>query len=101
MLTCVSLSFQRLHENAASRRIGLFVTIYFPTALYPQQRATGRACPPNPMNRGELYMSARPKFAAFNQGIIPTIACFNKATIPLGVDFDALIAGMQAYVDQY
>jgi hypothetical protein len=46
-------------------------------------------------------MSARPQFAAFNQGIIPTIACFNKATIPLGVEFDALIAGMQAYVDQY
>jgi hypothetical protein len=46
-------------------------------------------------------MSARPQFAAFNQGIIPTIACFNKATIALGVDFDALIASMQAYVDQY
>lgn len=39
--------------------------------------------------------------AAFNQGTIPTIACFNKATIPLGVDFDALIAAMQVYVDQY
>src|SRR5207237_9578201 len=40
-------------------------------------------------------------FGAFNQGEIPTIACFNKATIALGVDFDALIAAMQVYVDKY
>src|SRR5437870_6091111 len=40
-------------------------------------------------------------FSAFNQGEIPTIACFNKATIALGVDFDALIAAMQVYVDKY
>jgi hypothetical protein len=40
-------------------------------------------------------------FGAFNQGVVPTIACFNKATTPLGVDFDALITAMQAYVDQY
>jgi len=42
-----------------------------------------------------------PIFGAFNQGMTPTIACFNKATTPLGVDIDALIASMQAYVDQY
>jgi hypothetical protein len=46
-------------------------------------------------------MSVRPRFAAFNQGAVPTIACFNKATTALGVDFNALIASMQAYVDQY
>src|SRR6059036_2131306 len=40
-------------------------------------------------------------FGAFNQGEIPTITCFNKATIALGVDFDALIAAMQVYVDKY
>jgi len=40
-------------------------------------------------------------FGAFNQGVIPTIACFNQATTPLGVDLDALIAAMQAYVDQF
>ncbi len=40
-------------------------------------------------------------FGAFNQGEIPTIACFNKATIALGVDFDALIVAMQVYVDKY
>ena len=45
--------------------------------------------------------SAKTVFAAFNQGVIPTIACFNKAATPLGVDFDALIAAMQAYVDQH
>src|SRR6266403_5070203 len=43
----------------------------------------------------------RPTFGAFNQGVIPTIACFNKADTPLGVDFDQLIAAMQAYVDQH
>jgi hypothetical protein len=43
----------------------------------------------------------KPIFAAFNQGIIPTIACFNKATVSLEVDFQKLIAAMQAYVDNY
>ena len=43
----------------------------------------------------------RPTFGAFNQGAAPKIACFNKATVPLGVDFDALVAAMQVYVDQY
>ena len=45
--------------------------------------------------------TARPTFAAFNQGGIPTIACFNKATAPLGVDFGALVAAMQAFVNQH
>jgi hypothetical protein len=45
--------------------------------------------------------TARPKAAAFNQGGVPKIACFNKAATPLGVDFDALIAAMQVFVDQY
>ena len=46
-------------------------------------------------------MSTKPQLGAFNQGIIPTIACFNKATVALGVDLDKLISAMQAYVDQY
>jgi hypothetical protein len=40
-------------------------------------------------------------FGAFNQGLVPTIACFNKATVPLGVDFDALIAAMQVFIDKH
>jgi hypothetical protein len=43
----------------------------------------------------------RPLFGAFNTGQTPTIACFNKAKTPLGVDLDALIEAMQVYVDQY
>src|SRR3954469_12476309 len=45
----------------------------------------------------------RPVFGAFNQGIIPTIAVFvDKSTkTPLGVGLDALIAAMQAYVNQH
>jgi len=46
-------------------------------------------------------MAQKPTFAAFGQGGVPTIACFNNATIPLGVDFDALIAAMQVFVDKY
>ena len=34
-------------------------------------------------------------------GVIPTIACINKATIPLGVDFDSLISALQRYVDDH
>jgi hypothetical protein len=45
--------------------------------------------------------SGKPKLAAFNQGGIPTIAVFNRATTPLGVNFDALITAMQAFVDQH
>jgi hypothetical protein len=39
--------------------------------------------------------------AAFDQGQIPTIACFNQATTALGVDFDRLIAALQRFVDDY
>ena len=47
--------------------------------------------------------NTKPKFAAFNQGLIPTIACFiDKSTkTPLGVSLDALIAAMQAYVNNF
>jgi hypothetical protein len=45
--------------------------------------------------------ATRPVLGAFNQGELPTIACFNKATTALGVDFAKLVAAMQAYVDQY
>lgn len=42
-----------------------------------------------------------PVMGAFNQGGTPTIACFNQATTPLGVDLGDLIAAMQIYIDQY
>jgi hypothetical protein len=45
--------------------------------------------------------TAKPTFGAFNQGQVPTIACFNRATVALGVNFNALIAAMQAYVNQH
>lgn len=45
-------------------------------------------------------MNAR-VLGAFNKGGTPTIACFNQATVALGVDLDDLIAAMQSYVDQY
>jgi hypothetical protein len=32
---------------------------------------------------------------------VPTIACFNEATVDLGVDFDALIAALQEFVDKH
>ena len=41
---------------------------------------------------------------AFNQGQVPTIACFNKSSVPeseWGVDLDTLIKAMQEYVDKH
>jgi hypothetical protein len=38
--------------------------------------------------------------AAFDRGQIPTIACFNRATVPLGVDFDKLVGTLQQFLDQ-
>jgi hypothetical protein len=46
-------------------------------------------------------MKKKPISAAFDQGEVPTIACFNQATIDPGVDFNKLIAAMQAYVDRH
>jgi|SRR5215471_5553739 len=46
-------------------------------------------------------MSTKPILGAFNQGGKPTIACFNRATTPLGVDLNVLINAMQVYVDNY
>jgi len=46
-------------------------------------------------------MSPRPILGAFNQGEIPTIACFNQATVDLQVDYDALVAAMQTYIDDF
>lgn len=46
-------------------------------------------------------MASSISFGAFNQGAIPTIACFNRAITPMGVDLDELIAAMQAYVTTY
>jgi hypothetical protein len=37
----------------------------------------------------------------FDQGETPTISVFNKASVPLGLDLDALIAAMQEYVDKH
>jgi len=37
----------------------------------------------------------------FDQGGTPTIACFNKATVALGVDFTALLAALQTFVDAH
>lgn len=38
---------------------------------------------------------------AFNQGDKPTIACFNKAATPLGVDFNKLVSALRVYVNRY
>ncbi len=39
--------------------------------------------------------------AAFEQGQVPTIACFNQAKTPLGVDLDRLVRAMQTFVDRH
>src|SRR5438105_9225671 len=53
---------------------------------------------------GSKTNESRKAFGLFNQGVIPTIACFNKATVPVsewGVDLDTLIKAMQEYVDKH
>ena len=37
--------------------------------------------------------------AAFDRGQVPTVACFNKAKTPLGLDLDKLLAALQKFVD--
>lgn len=37
--------------------------------------------------------------AAFDRGQIPTIACFNRAKTPLGLDLNKLLAALQKFVD--
>ena len=39
--------------------------------------------------------------AAFGQGQFPTIACMNKATVDLGVDFGKMIAALQKCYDEH
>jgi len=41
----------------------------------------------------------KPVMAAFDRGQIPTIACVNRATVPLRVSFPALIHALQKFVD--
>jgi hypothetical protein len=38
---------------------------------------------------------------AYDPSPVPTIACFNRAKTPIGVDFDYLIAALQKYVDRH
>jgi len=45
--------------------------------------------------------TTRKKGGRSQKAHIPTIACFNRATANLGVDFDALIAAMQVFVDEH
>ena len=44
-------------------------------------------------------MANRIAFGAFDKGQVPTIACFNKATVPLGANLGALVSAMQRFVD--
>ena len=36
-----------------------------------------------------------------SKGTIPTIACINRATVDLGVDFASLISALQKYVNKH
>ena len=43
----------------------------------------------------------RVNIAPFKPGHVPTIACINRSTFDLGVDFASLIAALQKYVDKH
>jgi hypothetical protein len=59
--------------------------------------------PDDPQCKGVYMTTAKPVLGAFNQGVIPTIACFIDKTTktPLGVDLDRLVTAMQVYVDKH
>jgi len=38
---------------------------------------------------------------AFDQGQVPTVACFSQATVALGVDLDRLLGALQKFVDRH
>jgi hypothetical protein len=44
---------------------------------------------------------ARPIMASFDQGVAPEIACINKATVDLGVDFAKMVNSLQRYIDEF
>jgi hypothetical protein len=46
-------------------------------------------------------LASRPRLvrAAFDRGQIPTIACFNRAKTPLGLDLEKLLSALQKFVD--
>ena len=50
--------------------------------------------------RARPALDELPILAAFNQGAVPTIACINKATVDMGVDFDALVPALQKFLDE-
>jgi hypothetical protein len=52
-----------------------------------------------PAARARRTRRSSPIRAAFDQGQVPTIASFNQATTPLGVDLSRLLAALQEYVD--
>ncbi|MFI5371316.1 MAG: hypothetical protein ACHQ52_07125 [Candidatus Eisenbacteria bacterium] len=54
-----------------------------------------------PARRRRSTPRGAPIRAAFDQGQIPTIASFNQAKTPLGVDLDRLLAALQEYVDRH
>jgi len=39
--------------------------------------------------------------AAFDRGQVPRVACINKATVDLGVDFDRLVPALQKFLDAH
>jgi len=39
--------------------------------------------------------------AAFDHGQVPKVACINKATVDLGVDFDRLVPALQKFLDEH
>src|SRR5260370_35351921 len=51
--------------------------------------------------RGEDLRMANPVLGAFNQGLAPTIACFNKATTPRGFKRRELRAARLIHIDDH
>ncbi len=66
-----------------------------PVAVSNDSHSSGRRS-----SRDDNLATERPTIGAYTRGETVTIACFNKASMPLGVDFSALIEAMQVFVNE-
>lgn len=101
--------FAKLQGIPATEKITLEITSELEPAVMPVQaarapvvkKAVRRSAPLRRATKLRRAAGKPPRRGAFNQGGIPTIACFNKAKTKLGVNFDKLVAAMQVFIDEH
>jgi hypothetical protein len=98
--------FAKLQGVPATEKITLEITAKSQPAAMPARapiakKTVIRSSMPRRVAKPRRTTGKQPLRGAFNQGGVPTIACFNKAKTKLGVNFDKLIAAMQMFIDEH